>query len=184
MSVGVVIGRFQVAALHEGHIALLSAVAQKCTRMVVLVGVSAAPANAHDPLPYFCREDAIRTAFPAATVLPLPDCRTDAEWSSRIDLLLAPFLDQGPIRLYGGRESALPHYSGIHRAEALAVESLVSGTQIRRDVDLGFSLDFRLGLVYATKLPLRFPTSYQTVDIAVRYEHLVLVGRKADEVSW
>lgn len=40
--IGVVIGRFQVASLHEGHVALLSAVASRSSRLVVLVGCSPA----------------------------------------------------------------------------------------------------------------------------------------------
>lgn len=179
MNVGVVIGRFQVGQLHEGHVALLSTVAGKCSRLVVLVGESPAQLNAHDPLPFFCREDAIKALFPQATILPLPDQQSDRLWSQQIDSLLLPFVRYGTITIYGGPDSAKQHYSGQYAYETLDIERKVSGTEIRKATDLGFSWEFRSGMIYASQQ--RFPTSYQAVDIAVEREGHVLLGRKAGE---
>lgn len=179
--IGVVVGRFQVSALHEGHIALLSAVSAKSTRLVVLVGHSPAPLNRHDPLPVFCRMDAIRAVFPQATVLALPDCREDDDWSASIDRLLAPLATSG-IVIHGGRDSCLKAYSGKWPTEELALDVTVSGTAIREATDLGWSYEFRTGMVHAAQI--RFPTSYQTVDVAIWSGDKVLVGQKPGERLW
>jgi bifunctional NMN adenylyltransferase/nudix hydrolase len=175
----VVIGRFQVAQLHEGHIALLSAVSTKSTRMVVLIGCSPAVFNAHDPLPFFCRQDAVRMVFPQATVLPLYDMASDKDWSNQVDHVLKDF---GPCTIYGGRESSLAHYSGQHPVEELDLNLAISGSQMRAAETFGYSFEFRQGMVYAATK--RFPVAFPTVDIAVIRDTSVLLGRKRDETYW
>lgn len=181
LPVGVVIGRFQVAALHEGHIALLSAVAAKSSRLVVLVGQSPAPLNQHDPLPVFCRMDAIRAVFPQAIMSPLPDHQDDKTWSQTIDTLLES-LEPASAIIHGGRDSCLKHYHGRWPVEELDVNVGLSGTVIRQATDLGWSFEFRTGMVHAANT--RFPTSYQTVDIAVKRGSNLLVGKKPGERLW
>lgn len=179
MRTGVVIGRFQVAALHEGHIALLSAVAAQSTRLVVMVGVSPAPENANDPLPVFCRMDAIRTIFPQATVMPVYDQPSDETWSQRVDAQLSAF---GDCVIYGGRDNSLDCYKGRWPTVSLDLKSAISGKQVREAIDLGWSFEFRTGMVYAAQK--RFPTSYQAVDVAILKGGdggYVLLGRKEDE---
>lgn len=181
MSVGVVIGRFQVAMLHPGHVALLSAVQAKHQRMVILVGV-----NTHkdhdrdDPLPFFCRRDAIAAIFPDATILPLHDKREDADWSRQVDNLLVGF---GPCNIYGGRDNSLRSYSGRWPVRNLELDVESSGQQVREATELGWSAEFRLGMIYQAQL--RFPVSYQAVDIAIfdgRGE--LLLGQKPGETTW
>lgn len=179
---GVVIGRFQVPVLHEGHIALLAGVLAKHSRMVVLVGYGQAALNAHDPLPVFCRTDAVRAVFPNAVVLPLADMPSDEKWSVQIDHLLKPY---GPCVIYGGRDNSLSHYSGVHKTATVQMrdlESTISGTQVREAETLGASVEFRQGMVYAAQK--RFPTSYQAVDIAVLREQHVLLGAKPGRDEW
>lgn len=181
-TIGVVIGRFQVAQLHEGHIALLSAVQARCTRMVVFVGVSPAVLNAHDPLPYFCRQDAIQSIFPQATVLPLYDTPDDGDWSRQVDTLLQNIEARAGVTIYGGRQSSVRHYSGRWPIEELPLELTISGTEMRKAQDLGYSYEFRTGMIYAAQM--RFPTSYQTVDVACLHGDQVLLGKKSDEEGW
>ncbi len=179
MSVGVVIGRFQVPQLHEGHIAILSQVAKENTRLVVLVGTTNAVFNAHDPMPFFCREDAIRAIFRNATVVPLPDCPTDEAWTKDIDRILQQFERFGAVTIYGGRDSALAHYSGKYAKKDVDFSVTVSGSEIRTGQELGFSYEFRTGMTYAAMQ--RYPTSFQTVDMAVTQADKVLLGRRPTE---
>lgn len=181
--VGAVIGRFQVAALHEGHIALLSAVQAKHERLVVLVGTSQGAPSINDPLPFFCRADAIRTVFPQATVFPIFDHPDDAIWSKSVDVLLTGL---GHCTIYGGRDNSLELYSGRFPTQTLDLEMSISGKQVREATELGWSQDFRTGMIYAASL--RFPTSYQTVDIACLGQNsasrTILMGRKPGETLW
>lgn len=176
MSVGVVIGRFQVASLHEGHVAVLSAVQAKHSRLAVLVGTSPAAPNVNDPLPFFCRADAIRAIFPQAIVLPLPNHESDEAWSRQIDALLSGLAQ--PCTIYGGRGNSLSCYSGVWPTAALDLKVDISGTQVRAATELGSSFEFRTGMVYATQI--RFPTSYQCVDIAIfsQDRQRVLLGKR------
>lgn len=181
LPIGVVIGRFQIAALHEGHVALLSAVAAKSSRLVVLVGYSEAPLNRRDPLPVFCRMDAIRAVFPQAILVALPDHQDDKSWSATVDALLAPLATSGFV-IHGGRDSCLKHYHGRWPTEELLLDVSVSGTVVREATDLGWSFEFRTGMVHAANT--RYPTSFQTVDIAVKRGTSLLVGKKPGERLW
>lgn len=184
MNLGVVIGRFQVSSLHEGHVALLSAVSAKVDRLLVLVGVTPAALNAHDPLPFFCRADAIRTVFPAATVLPLEDQRNDTLWCQQIHAIVESVtrnLGVVDVTIFGGRDSCLAHYTGSYAKEELNLTVSLSGTEIRKATELGGSYEFRTGLVYAQQS--RFPVSFQTIDVAILHGDTVLLGKKLGETA-
>lgn len=180
LRLGVVIGRFQVAQLHEGHIALLSVVQEQCDRLLILVGCAPAPFNPHDPLPFFARANSINSIFPQATVLPLHDMPNDEDWSQQIDNIIRTFVSTQrgglEVTIYGGHDSSLPHYNGIFQTITLNLRRSISGTQIRQATELGASYEFRQGMIYAQNQ--RYPISYQTVDIAVQAGSNILMATK------
>lgn len=183
---GVVIGRFQVAQLHKGHEELLCYVQAKHETVVVLLGVTQAAANGHDPLPYVARKAAILNVLPSAVVIPLHDHRSDAVWSEQVDAALQPF---GRCRIYGGRDNSLKHYSGAH-----PTETFKGNYEHTRGQDLRYTdfpdwdeVSFRSGFVHAHAT--RFPISFQTVDIAVTTvdaygQTCLAMGKKSGESLW
>lgn len=184
--VGVVIGRFQVASLHAGHMHLLEWAKQQSDVLVVLIGTSKAQHSLRNPLPYAYRKEMLERAFPSAHVLEKPNHASDAEWSREVDELLEANFPNCSVMLYGSRDSFKSSYSGKFAVTTIPEVSLVSATDKRlapQAYTCGES--FRAGMIEQARL--RHPTSYQTVDIAVmKYTankpQQILLGRKPTDL--
>jgi len=116
--VGVVVGRFQIDALHAGHMYLLNFVNSNHNRMLVLLGVRPAEASDTHPLTFEDRQMLIKENFPNATVLPVTDVGNDTVWSARVDALIQSVYGyQVDAVFYAGRNSFAPHYTGKFSVE-------------------------------------------------------------------
>lgn len=183
-SYGVIVGRFQVNELHDGHMELFRQVSARHNGVIVFVGTHPAGLSKNHPLDYEVRRRMIEAKFPNFIVRELPDTRDDKTWSGNLDKAIASAVT-GPadFTLYGGRDSFLPHYSGGFKPVelTLSVESQkISGTQIRDRfaTEIISTSDFRAGMIYASAH--QYNIVYPTVDIAIfttDYTELLL-GRK------
>lgn len=184
MDIGVVIGRFQVDTLHEGHRFLINKASSSHKNLMIFIGVSPRE-GISDPLGFRVRERMIRSEYPEACILPLYDKPTDEEWSEQIDQNLKLMFGEGRAAvLYGGRDSFVPHYKGKHSAiEVDSGISYMSGTKQREDIGkvVRSSPDFRAGIIYHSQnIPSR---PVMCADIAAvrlidgKYE--VLMGKKS-----
>lgn len=185
--IGVVIGRFQIHEVHEGHIRLLRHVQDQHPQVLVLIGCRMTPANRRDPLSYPMRADMLRDVLPEAEVLPVFDKPDDLLWSRQVDSLIASLFPGQKAMLYGGRDSFIPHYHGKHEVRELTfprggVEP--SSTEMREVIAARrrSTPDFRAGVIHA--LATLQPRIYMCVDIAVMHNGKVLLGRKPDERKW
>src|SRR5687767_2368058 len=103
--VGVVIGRFQVHELTDGHLYLINQALAHHRRVLVLVGSSQEYSTAKNPLDYPTRERMIRSRFPDVVVQALPDCSSDRAWSKSIDKQIkAIYPKVETATLYAGRD--------------------------------------------------------------------------------
>lgn len=172
-SVGVVVGRFQVPELHEGHLELFREVSFRHQRVIVFVGLSSNknPTRKH-PLDFETRRLMLQASFPSFTVLPLEDKRTDSEWSQELDRSIRAVTDWGEVILYGSRKSFIPHYKGAFPVQelTLANRGVANGTVIRAALTntIKQSFDFRAGIIYAANN--RRPLVHTTVDVAILYK--------------
>lgn len=202
MEVGVVIGRFQVDNLHQGHRYIINNALQNHRKVIVFLGVPPICGTRINPLDYPTRERMIRAEFPDVFVLPLRDCQSDEKWSAQVDDLIQRVVPNVKNAvLYGGRESFVPHYCG--RFKAVEIESGIgynSATEERKEIGkiVRSSADFRAGIIYATQNA--FPHVRACVDIALIKEELldathsgqqktiqvynILLGRKDNETKW
>lgn len=163
----VVIGRFQVHELHEGHLYVLDQ-ANEHKKMLVLIGIAPTTPNAMNPLDYPTRERMIKASYPDAIVLPLPDQPTNSVWGENVDSLIRTVCPMDSVVMYGGRDSFADHYLGQYPVIVTKHHSLpVTGTTIRQRVgkEVSGHPEFRRGVIYATQ-NIR-PRLYATVDIAV-----------------
>lgn len=184
--VGVIIGRFQVDDLHEGHKNMIQCVTEKHKKTIVLVGVSHALASKRNPLDYPSREKMLHSHFPNIIIHPLLDCRTDEQWSMEIDKIVKTICPVNSVTLYGGRDSFIPYYKGRFQKEVLDIGVPVSGTSVRSQVgkEVKDSKDFRSGIIYSTQN--RYPIVFPTVDIALvkketNHKKYVLLGKKYND---
>jgi bifunctional NMN adenylyltransferase/nudix hydrolase len=195
--VGVVIGRFQVDELHEGHLALIEAAKARHPHLLILLGCRTVgvPPDANDPLDYKSRQAMMAKYFPDAIILPIHDRRTDEDWSKDVDAAIGTAYPAERATIYGGRASSLDSYRGRHEKRALDLgQDVWSGTQSRRRIYERPPLEdatFRAGVIWA--LASARTRQDLAVDIAMTRARshakdgrldLALVRRNADHGFW
>jgi bifunctional NMN adenylyltransferase/nudix hydrolase len=184
-SYGVIVGRFQVNDLHDGHMELFRQVKARHNGVIVFIGSHPAGLSKNHPLNYEVRRRMIQAKFPDFIVRELKDTRDDATWSRALDAAITGAVEgqDADFVLYGGRDSFVPHYDGKYKPVelTLSLESQkISGTQIREKFATKVleSSDFRAGMIYAAAH--QYAVVYPTVDVAIfttDYSE-ILLGRK------
>lgn len=185
--VGVIVGRFQVHELHDGHRCLIDQVRESHDRVIVFLGLSRLRNTLRNPLDFRARQKMIHEAYPDIDVHYIEDVRDDGEWSRNLDTQIQKWTSPNQkVLLYGSRDSFLAGYSGRFRATELEADHYISATEVRRRVANNHppAKDFRAGMIAATDN--RYATAFQTVDVAVLDEERtrLLLGRKPDEHRW
>jgi len=188
-NVGVIVGRFQINKLHQGHIGLIRAAGKACDRLIIFVGTSVVRDSDRNPLDYRTREQMLTSCVgeitdAEITILPLPDQRTDELWSAELDRRIREVDPIGTVRLFGSRDSFLPHYTGNFSTIQHAEDSYFSATSARKAIGVTpiDSEDFRSGMIYG-KIN-QYPKVHATVDIIVTHNDSVLLARKHNETNW
>ena len=184
---GIVIGRFQVNELHEAHIDLIESVLKRHDRVILFLGNSIIRNTTNNPLDYRARRTMISEKFPTVEIHYINDVpEDDARWSKNLDKLIGEqLLPLQTVTLYGSRDSFIKAYKGKYSVCELEATTFISGTEVRRRVCNNYppTADYRAGMIAATAY--RFPTAFQTVDIAVVKETgELLIARKPDQKKW
>jgi len=184
-SIGVVVARFQVAELTEGHKEFLQFVLDKGhNQNVIFLGVAPTKATKNNPLDYDSRRRMIEEAYPGKfTILFQEDCYSDQDWSKELDDSIAVIANGRGVVLYGSRDSFGKHYFGRYDFVEVPQHVYCSGTNQRflTGKTVSSSSDWRKGCIYATQN--RYPTVYPTVDCAIFDEDMqhVFLARKQNE---
>ena len=183
---GVVIGRFQVNELHAAHIDLIQSVLDRHDRVLLFLGNSTIRNTLNNPLDYRARRTMIAEKFPTVEIHYINDNPSDTAWTKNLDKLIGEqLLPMQSVTLYGSRDSFLKCYNGKYNTCELEATTFISGTEVRRRVCNNYppTADYRAGMIAATAY--RFPTAFQTVDIAVvNDKNELLLARKPDEKKW
>ena len=185
--VGVIVGRFQVPFLHEGHKHLIQSVLEKHPRVILFLGLSPIKCTVNNPLDFETRKKMILQEFPQLDILYIKDCKDDKVWSEKLDEMIEDLI--GPSQkaiLYGGRDSFIKHYTGKFPTKELQQNVFQSGTDIRIKISSRTkgSEDFRAGVIWATQN--QYSSAIPTVDVAIFNEDYsqILLGRKKDEKEY
>lgn len=185
---GVVIGRFQVASLTEAHREILTHARKENDRLLVLLGCTGGSPTDMNPLSFEQRRHVISdylyngTGLMDVNIFPLYDNPlNDAAWSASVDQTIATVVgrESVSVRLYGGRSSFIPHYTGKHSVEKFSGLYSDSGTASRLSAaNHTLTPDYLTGIIAAHQT--RYPLAYSVVDIAIynATTHEVLLGRK------
>lgn len=184
--VGVIVGRFQVHELHEGHLDLIQTVFDNHSKVVIFLGLAETLGTFNNPLDFNSRQHMIREHFPEAILLYITDISSDEVWSMKLDSMISHHvLPHQSVALYGGRNSFIERYHGKHPTVELEMESYghPSGTEVRRQISNSAksSADFRQGAIWA--MSYQHPRAIPTVDVAVWNDSRskLLLGRKTWE---
>lgn len=187
--VGVIIGRFQVPDLHEGHRGLIDSVVNKHKKVLMFIcSTPGVLVTRRNPLDYFTRMMMVQEHYPNIAILPLHDMPSDDEWSRTVDRKIQEtFGDHSSVVLYGSRDAFIPYYSGKFPTVELAESFDISGTAVREAAsnEVRKHSEFRRGVVYAAHN--KHPATFPTVDIALykiendgRELHIALGRKKTD----
>ena len=182
-SCGVIVGRFQVARLHDGHRDLIDFVISKHANVLIVLGVSRAYANERNPLSYEMRKTMIRNVYPDVQFAELKDGRFDSHWCKALDRLIEEKANELDITMYGSRDSFLDSYTGKFPVERFSAKNRYNGTSKRMDQlrNPKFTQGFREGVIYS--VANRAPIVYPTVDVAVldsSQNNVLLAGKNGD----
>jgi bifunctional NMN adenylyltransferase/nudix hydrolase len=197
--IGIIVGRFQVDQLTQGHTFLIDTVLDECRYCIIILGESPTRVTTRHPLPYEAREAMILKEYPVAQYPTLfigkvNDCKEDSVWCSKLDEevdRIAPNWDDNTLReiiYYGSRDSFINMYCGKYSKKVIEPrDGLISATNRRAEIQENPSIGeqaFREGLIYAAVH--KYPTVYPTVDIFVYTKHdmCMLLGRKTNESQW
>lgn len=167
---GVIIARFQVAELHEGHRQLIDTVLHYHKKVIIFLGISRKASDRKTPLDFANRRAMINEIYPDIIVLPQVDNRDDYKWSEILDSQISiPFGDI-PAVIYGSRDSFIPHYHGKYKVIEVLPKLPVNGSEIRLDIarEVVPSTDFRKGIIYQQYN--QRPVTYPTVDVVAYNE--------------
>lgn len=184
--VGIIVGRFQSHTLHVAHIDLIKTVSEKHDKVMIFLGNSALRNTTNNPLDFRSRRIMINEEFPDIEILYIKDMRDDVMWSNTLDSLIADNVTPSQsVMLYGSRDSFLKSYSGQYQVCELESDQFISATEIRKRISNNYrpTVDYRAGMISATTH--RYPTCYQTVDVAIfNNDSKLLLCRKPHELKY
>lgn len=173
--IGVVVGRFQVHKLTEGHLDLFNDVFERHEKVLVFLGTSPIKASRNNPLPFKARQLMLHEYFPADKLIvqEIKDVNNEVNWSKNLDKMISEYITKHcpgeNATLYGSRDGFIPYYRGTYPTIELPARRVnVSGSIVREEISKGKLLsnaDFRQGYIYACFD--RYATSYTTVDAVI-----------------
>lgn len=199
---GVVVGRFQLPAPHEGHTELIKHVFNHNDQVLVFIGCGQ-QYSFNDPLPYNYRKAAIGKVCSndpkPSYIYPIHDTKYDDVWNKNLDAAINKHISEYmkkhqktvgiDVCLYGSRDSFLKTYDGEFRTEFVkdASNHGISATTIRKGYHKYVnenSCDWAKGVIHVTGN--LFPTSYQCVDIGCFDAEFdkILLGKRKDQPGW
>lgn len=188
-SIGVVVARFQIHELHEGHHHVIKQVTQNHKKTIIFLGVPRFIGTKKNPLDFDTRKKMVQTHYPDCVILAIQDKSDNNSWASELDRRIREVYPHGEVLMYGSRDSFIPHYlngGGKFQTKELQPLGSWAGTDIRKMIseEVKNSKDFRSGVIYhAYNL---YPRVIPTVDIAPLNsdETKVLLAKKWDESKW
>lgn len=145
--VGVIVGRFQVPFLTQGHWSLIDQVTKEFDHTIIFIGTTKdGSLSYHDPLPFEAREAAIVDKFPelAGHIFEIPDIGNWELWVKDLDrrISCAEVLGIIPYTkdtfICGSRDSIISRYKesgGTYETfEVQEYGNAISGTAARKEV--------------------------------------------------
>ena len=184
--IAVIIARFQVHELHEGHHYVIKQVVENHKKTIIFLGVTQFIGTKKNPLDFDTRKKMVQTHYPEAVIVALPDQRDNSKWAKELDKRIREVYPHGDVLLYGSRDSFIPYYvnnGGKFQTKELEPLGTFTGTDVRKLIseEVKNSIDFRSGVIYhAYNL---YPRVIPTVDIAPisQDNKKVLLAKKYEE---
>lgn len=185
--VAVIVGRYQTYVLHPEQIRMIDEVVKRHPYTILVIGNSLMRGTIANPLDFRARKTMIQEKFPKLTILYINDIPKDnLMWSTNLDNLIKDNTKmKETVAIYGSKETFIKMYVGKYQTFEFEASSYIGVDELRRQASTNYSPNenYRAGVVAAQAN--RFPTSYQTVDVAIVDDKgRLLMGRKPNEIKW
>ena len=185
--VAVIIGRYQTFQLHAEQIRMIDEVIKRHPRTIIVLGNSLMRGTISNPLDFRARKTMIQEKFPKIDILYINDIPKDNTlWSNNLDKLINENINKNEtVAVYGSKDTFINKYNGKFATFEFEASSFVSADELRRQAVSNYTPNeqYRAGIVAAQAN--RFPTAYQTIDIAIVDDKgRLLLGRKPNETKW
>ena len=166
-SVGVIVGRFQIDDLHEGHYDLIKSVYDVHDKTLIIIGLSPCKCTINNPLDFDTRRRMLMAKFPKAKIGYIEDMYSDDEWSKQLDKTIWHKVRTNSVLLYGSRDSFIKYYSGKYDAFVLEPRVYISASKLREGIIMRSrdTADFRAGAIWA--MGNQYANPLPTVDAAI-----------------
>jgi bifunctional NMN adenylyltransferase/nudix hydrolase len=186
-TLAVIIGRYQTFQLHSEQIRMISEVVNRHSKTILILGNSLMRGTINNPLEFRARKTMIQEHFPKMEVFYINDIpKNNVEWSVNLDNLIEKHTKPNTtVSIYGGKETVVKKYTGRYSTFTFEASNYISADELRRQANSNYQHNeqFRAGVIAAQIH--RFPTSYQTVDVAIVDDAgRLLLGRKPNETKW
>jgi len=185
-SIGVVVARFQVDDLHEGHHHIIEQVSNNHGKILVFLGIPEFIGTMKNPLDFDTRKKMVQQDYPNAVIMSIPDQPENDLWAKELDRRIREIYPKshGEVLLYGSRDSFIPSYEdggGEFDCTELKSHGTYAGIDIRKkisDENLA-SRDFRYGCIYTAYN--QFPRVIPGVDIILMRKGKVMLAKRYNE---
>ena len=166
--IGVVVARFQIHELHEGHHHVIKQVTGNHKKTIIFLGVPRFVGTKKNPLDFDTRKKMVQTHYPDSIILAIQDQSDNNRWAQELDKRIREVYPHGEVLMYGSRDSFIPHYlngGGKFQTKELEPLGTWAGTDIRKLIseEVKNSKDFRSGVIITP-----------TIFILVLYQLLIL----------
>jgi len=142
MKLGVLIGRFQVPEMHEGHRYIVKRMQEQCDQVLVLFGSANRTRSVKNPFTYRERVTAGKNLFPNVIMAPLNDyLYNDSQWMADVAATIeiirtkVSYNFQKPVEvvLYGHHKDGNDYLNWFPQYEYVNINSDIdiSGTEVR-----------------------------------------------------
>jgi bifunctional NMN adenylyltransferase/nudix hydrolase len=185
--VAVIVGRYQTHVLHAEQIRMIDEVVKRHKHTIIVIGNSLMRGTIANPLDFRARKAMIQEKFPKIDILYINDIPKDNTlWSTNLDKLIKDNIGANEtVAIYGSKDTFISKYNGKFSTFVFEASSFVSADELRRQATSNYQPNeqYRAGIVAAQAN--RFPTAYQTVDVAIVDDNgRLLMGRKPTETKW
>ena len=186
--IAVIVGRFQVAELTQGHLDLFHKVIDdNYGSILVVLGLSYTKCTQRNPLDFESRRLMLEDAFPGKfNIQYLRDNASDIVWSKNLDTIIDDVAANRDVVLIGSRDCFYNCYFGKYKSNFLEYvpKVYVSGSEQRKSISKQIKSNkyWRAGCIYATMN--QYPSVYATVDCAIFNDmslNQIYLARKKDE---
>lgn len=166
-SAGVVVGRFQVPELHEGHKHLISMAQLNHVKLLVFIACTEVKGSNRDPLDYKTRAAMVKYQFPDAIINPIYDQPLDSTWSFMLDGMITKEIGRKEALLYSSKNGFHDAYCGKYKVNYVKEIDFYRGTELReiQGLIVPTTKEGRCGVIYG--ITNQYPRVYPTVDAAV-----------------